>query len=173
MVQKTACQSFSFVAKAYIVGSASFTSPPPCNGTTFFRRCLLGAFLSNFFTKIKVLAGTLRYCVARSQRPTTTTSILRPIRSQFDVQFDLNYTSNSILIIRPIRSQLYVQFDLNYTSNSTSIIRPNRPQLYAQFDLNYTSNSTSILRPIRPQFYVQIETNGTPFFCRRYEAGGT
>ena len=51
---------------------------------------------------------------------------LRPIRSQFYVQFDLNYTSNSISIIRPIRPQLYVQFDLNYTSNSTSIIPPYR-----------------------------------------------
>ena len=101
-------------------------SPPPCNGTTFFRRCLLGAFLSKILTKIKVLDGTLRYCVARSQRPTTTTSILRPIRSQFYVQFDLNYTSNSTSIIRPIRSQLPVQFDLNYTSNSTSIIPPYR-----------------------------------------------
>ena len=46
------------------------------------------------------------------------TSILRPIRSQFYVQFDLNFTSNSISILRPIRSQFYVQFDLNFTSNS-------------------------------------------------------
>ena len=116
-------------------------SPPPCNGTTCFRRCLLGAFLSKILTKIKVLDGTLRYCVARSQRPTTTTSILRPIRSQFYVQFDLNYTSNSTSIIRPIRPQLYVQFNLNFTSNSTSILRPIRLQFYSQFDLNFTSSS--------------------------------
>ena len=111
-----------------IVGSESFMSPPPCRGTPFFRWCLLGAFLSKFLTKIKVLDSMLRYCVARSQRPTTTTSILRPIRSQFYVQFDLNYTSNSISIIRPIRPQLYVQFNLNFTSNSTSILRPIRYQ---------------------------------------------
>ena len=93
-------------------------SPPPCNGTTFFHRCLLGAFLSIFLTKIKVLDGTLWYCVARSQRPTTTTSILRPIRPQLYVQFDLNYTSNSTSILHPIRPQLYIQFDVNFTSNS-------------------------------------------------------
>ena len=68
---------------------------------------------------------------------------------QFDVQCNLNFTSNSTSIIRPIRSQLYVQFDINFTSNSTSIIHPIRPQFYVQFDLNFTSNSTSILRPIR------------------------
>ena len=124
-------------------------SPPPCNGTTFFRRCLLGWFLSMFLTNIKILDGTLRYCVARSQRPTMTTSIIRPNRSQF-----------------------YVQFDLNYTSNSISIIRPIRPQFYVQFDLNYTSNSTSILRPIRPQFYVHIETNGTNFFLPTVRSWG-
>ena len=90
-----------------IVASGSSMSPPPYRVTTFFRRCLLGAFLSKILTKIKVLDGTLRYCVARSQRPTTTTSILRPIRSQFYVQFDLNFTSNSTSIIRPIRPQLY------------------------------------------------------------------
>ena len=91
--------------------------PPPCNGTTFFRRCLLGAFLLKCLTKIKILEGTLLYCVVRSQRPTTT-SILRPIRSQSYVQFDLNYTSNSTSILCPIRPQFYVQFDLNFTSNS-------------------------------------------------------
>ena len=100
-------------------------------GYLFFCWCLLGAFLSIFLTKIKILDGTLRYCVARSQRPTTTTTttaILRPIRSQFYVQFDLNFTSNSISIIRPIRPQFYVQFDHNFTSNSTSILRPDRNQ---------------------------------------------
>ena len=109
-------------------------------------------FVKNFI-KTKVLEGTLRYCVARSQRPTTTTSILRPIRSQFYVQFDLNVTSNSISILRPIRPQFYVQ--------STSTLRPIRPQLYVQFDLNFTSNSISILRPIRPQFHVQSDLNFT------------
>ena len=102
-----------FLLGSYTAGSASFMSPPPYNGLPFFRRCLLGAFLSKILTKIKVLDGTLRYCVARSQRPTTTTSILRPIRSQFYIQFDLNFTSNSTSILRPIRSQFYNQFDLN------------------------------------------------------------
>ena len=154
--------------RSVTVGSGSFMSPPPCNGTTFFRRCLLGAFLSKIFTKIKVLDGTLRYCVARSQRPTTR-SILRPCRSQFYIQFDLHYTSNSTSIIHPIRSQLYVQFDLNYTSNSTSILRPIRPQLYVQFDLNYTSNSTSILRPIRDystEFHKLVRTDTTTITSR-------
>ena len=115
--------------ESFTVENASFMSPPPCNGTTFFRRCLLGAYLSKFLTKIKVLDGTLRYCVARSQRPTTTTtSILRPIRSQFYVQFDLSFTSNSTSILRPIRPQFYIQFDLNFTSNSTSILCPIRSQ---------------------------------------------
>ena len=94
--------------------------PSPCNGTTFFCRCLLGAFLSICLTKIEILDGTLRYCVVQFQRPTTTTSILRPIRSRFYVQFDLNHTSNSISILRPIRPQFYVQFDLN--------LRPDRSQ---------------------------------------------
>ena len=163
-------------------------SRPPCNGTTFFRRCLLGAFLSKILTKTKVLHGTLRYCVARSQRPTTTSSISGPDRAQFHVQIDLNFKSRSTSILRPDRPQFYIQFDLNFTSNSISILRQIRFQFYIQFDLNFTSNSTSILRPIRPQFYVQfdlnftsirpqfyvqIETNGTRFFCRRYGAGGT
>ena len=77
-----------------------------------------------------------------------TLGFLTIVATNFYVQFDLNFTSNSTSIIRPIRSQLYVQFDLNYTSNSTSIIRPIRPQLYVQFDLNFTSNSNSIIRPI-------------------------
>ena len=85
------------------------------------------------------------------------------------------FTSRSISILRPIRPQFYVQFDLNLTSNSTSILRPIRPQFYVQFDLNFTSNSTSILRPIRSQFYVQFDFNftspppyrATPFFCRK------
>ena len=113
-------------------------SPPPYRVTTFFRRCLLGAFLSKILTKIKVLDGTLRYCVARSQRPTTT-SIVRPCRPQFYVHVDLNYTSMSTSILRPCRPQFYVHLDLNFTSMSTSILRPCRPQFYVQFDLNYTT----------------------------------
>ena len=144
----------------HIVASGSSMSPSPYRVTTFFRRCLLGAFLSKILTKIKVLDGTLRYCVARSQRPTTTTSIFRsrstsisrPDRPQFHVQINLNFTSRSTSILCPIRPQFYVQCDLNFTSNSTSILRPIRSQFYVQFDLNFTSNSTSILRPIRPQF---------------------
>ena len=97
------------------VGSASFMSPPPCNGTTFFCQCLLGAFLSKILTKFELLDCTVRYCVARSQRPTTT-SISGPDQPRFHVQIDLNFTSNSTSISRPIRSQFYVQFDFNFTS---------------------------------------------------------
>ena len=103
-------------------------SPPPYRVTTFFCRCLLGAFLSKILTKIKFLDGTLRYCVARSQRPTTTTSILRTCRPQLYVHADLNYTSMSTSIIRPCRPQFYVHVDLNYTSMSISILRSCRPQ---------------------------------------------
>ena len=120
-------------------------SPPPCNGTTFFRWCLLGAFFFQFFKrKLKFLA--VRYGNV-SPDPSA-----RRRRPQFYVQFDLNFTSNSTSIIRPIRPQLYVQFDLNYTSNSISIIHPIRSQLYLQFDVNFTSNATSILRPDRNQW---------------------
>ena len=105
-----------------IVASGISMSPPPYRVTTFFRRCLLGAFLSKILTKNKVLDGTLRYCVARSQRPTTTTSILRPCRPQFYVHVDLNFTFMSTSILRPCRPQFYVHFDLNFTSMSTSVI---------------------------------------------------
>ena len=74
---------------------------------------------------------------------------------------DSNYTSNSTSILRPIRSQLYVQFDLNYTSNSISILRPIRSQFYIQFHLNLTSNSTSILRPDRSQWDTFFFADGT------------
>ena len=46
------------------------------------------------------------------------------------------FTSRSTSILRPIRSQFYVQFDLNFTSNSTSILRPMRSQFYVKFDTN-------------------------------------
>ena len=66
--------------------------------------------------------------------------------------FATNFTSNSTSILRPIRPQFYIQFDLNFTSNSTSILLPIRPQFYVKFGLNFTSNSTSILRPDRSQW---------------------
>ena len=64
---------------------------------------------------------------------------LRPDRPQFYIQFDLNFTSNSISILRPIRLQFYVQFDLNFTSNSTSILHPDRSQWATFFLLRVRS----------------------------------
>ena len=40
----------------------------------------------------------------------------------------IKFSSNSTSILRPIRPQCCVQFDLNFTSNSTSILRPDRNQ---------------------------------------------
>ena len=122
---RDALGSFGDALRNFIVASGSSMSPPPYRVTTFFRRCLLGAFLSKILTKIKVLDGTLRYCVARSQRPTTTTSISGPDQPQFHVQIDLNFRSRSTSISGPDQSQFYVQIDLNSTSRSISIARPN------------------------------------------------
>ena len=98
-------------------------SPPPYRVTTFFRRCLLGAFLSKILTKIKVLDGTLQYCVARSQRPTTTTSILRPCRPQLYVHVDLNYTS-----IVTQRSAVEKYFGRKVLGGAISAVTTENPQ---------------------------------------------
>ena len=159
-------------------------SPPPCNGTPFFCRCLLGAVLSKILTKIKVLDGTV---------------LCRPIPAPGD-DHDLNFRSRSTSISRPDRSQ----FQANRTRNlgarhggkarplqgqGTGVVggkartsfqkicpemilkknseilrpslRPDRPQFYIQIDLNFTSRSTSMLRPDRSQFYVQVDLNLT------------
>merc|ERR1712216_341393 len=60
----------------------------------------------------------------------------------------------------------YVQFDFNFTSNSISILRPIRPQFYVQFDLNFTSNLISIFLWSDVCISQSKAANGTPpFVC--------
>ena len=89
------------------------------------------------------------------------------LKTKFQQNFQIEKSN-----CRPIRPQFYVhstsfyvQFDLNFTSNSISILRPITSQFYVQFDLKFTSNSISILRPIRPNFYVQFDLNFISYFC--------
>ena len=82
-------------------------------------------------------------------------------KSMFFQFTNIGNAIRTVCFLTIVATNFYVQFDLNFTSNSTSILRPIRPQFYVQFDLNFTSNSTSILRPIRPQFYVQFDLNFT------------
>ena len=98
--------------------------------------------LVKFFNKIsiEVIDGTVRTNVFDVEICSAVSSGAFDVEARMAISSDV-FTSRSSSILHPIRSQFYVQFDLNFTSNSTSIFHTIRPQFYVQFDLNFTSNS--------------------------------